>query len=201
MSNQRVLLSDLGHFTIASILALPQDEVELRGSFSHLRGVRSGRGWLYIWSSDAILGDLAELDPESKTARFTSVNPRVELQPGQSFPWLDGYWDPWHVAMVLGPETSFKRVAFQPQAAVSFRQPSVPGHTVLAPEGQALPADAQEVRVLDQGWDHEHCKLCMQTIGVGGMADGYVNPENRWLCTDCFEKFVVRHDLSFLLDI
>ena len=39
-------------------------------------------------------------------------------------------------------------------------------------------------------WDHEHCELCGEKIGWGGLPGGYAAAdEYRWLCPVCWEVF------------
>lgn len=39
-------------------------------------------------------------------------------------------------------------------------------------------------------WDHEHCELCFEKIGTGGIAGGYATAdEYRWLCPVCWRDF------------
>lgn len=40
------------------------------------------------------------------------------------------------------------------------------------------------------GWDHEHCELCFEKIGTGGIPGGYATvDEYRWLCPVCWQDF------------
>lgn len=39
-------------------------------------------------------------------------------------------------------------------------------------------------------WDHEHCELCFEKIGTGGLPGGYATADRyRWLCPECWRDF------------
>ena len=40
--------------------------------------------------------------------------------------------------------------------------------------------------VLKNGWDHEHCEICLTHVYPGDYA--YRNESDLWLCLACFEK-------------
>jgi hypothetical protein len=48
-------------------------------------------------------------------------------------------------------------------------------------------------------WDHDHCILCWQKIAEpqtpDSVHDGYVLPNQDWICPDCFETFADRLNL------
>ncbi|MEP6622383.1 MAG: hypothetical protein ABJE47_23875 [bacterium] len=194
-------LSDLPQFAIAEIQEGPTPgERVLVGRFSHLRGLRNERGWLYRHGGVSLIGDLRTV-PVSSDERALFITPDAalapELAPGLTYPWLDGYWDPRHVAMVLAPEESWRRRTFAATPARYFR---LEGATGWQPVEAELLEGTEDLGVRKGAWDHEHCELCNASIGAGGTADGFVNPDDYWLCVDCHERYAVPHDLSFALD-
>ena len=56
-------------------------------------------------------------------------------------------------------------------------------------EGEEPPPGAC---IVPDGWDHEHCSLCWETISCLGDAvkAGYTDGEH-WLCERCHEKYIV----------
>ena len=47
--------------------------------------------------------------------------------------------------------------------------------------------------VVDNGWTHDHCEICLQTIsGIQdyGETEGFTNDNNEWICKSCFELFI-----------
>jgi hypothetical protein len=158
-----VRLEDLPTFRVFEIR--DSNEPELAGMFSHLRGVRAGRSWLYAGERDSLIGDLSSVDESRRTATFTAPfwSSASPIQVGSVVPWLDGWWRPYHVSMIVDQAVTWTRTEFVPARAVHFRQGDVHGWTR---EGMALPDDAVVTRVDPGGWDHEHCELCNGRIGV-----------------------------------
>ena len=189
-------LTDLPHFTVSEIRFEGNDRV-LVGAFDTLEGVRDGRCWLYVSETESLIGDLQGLSPETHAAEF--IDPFWEedrhAKIGTSFPWVEGYWQAFHVSMILDQNSSWQLREYRPSDAVATHSE---GSRVLSKQsGPAteLPAGAEIIR---NGWDHEHCELCSTRIGSGGAVTGYVDAKDRWLCSECYEHFAKERDLSFL---
>jgi hypothetical protein len=130
----RVTLRKLAHFAIQSVQRAANKTVELQGVFSHLTGVRLSEktdrtvGFLYVSRKDSIYLLRKEFDARSKTATLTvwpsSVRP---LRVGEGLPYVDYYWSPKEVAFALEPARAWKKVAFEAQDIVRYRDPKVPG--------------------------------------------------------------------------
>jgi hypothetical protein len=178
------------------------DLLTIRGAFNQIKSVREGRGWLYISKEQSIIGDIIALDAANLTAVFVAPPPYSAVTVAQRFPYLDGYWDASDVAMVLEGQAAWKRVTFQATDAVEFRDPKVLGYVAQKPvrQNDSLPEGATLVQVRKGGWDHEHCKLCWEKIGIGGAEKGYQNTENQWLCEECYTRYVVEGSLSFIYE-
>jgi hypothetical protein len=77
--------------------------------------------------------------------------------------------------------TTWKKARFVPKdSEVHHRTPS---GEVLNPEPS----------VLKDGWDHEHCMLCMAEISLypGTQTEGYSDEDgDEWLCAECYEKYL-----------
>jgi hypothetical protein len=200
MNPAPVTLGDLAQFTVLGVESSSEVAATIAGSFTHLKGVREGRGWLYVSRTDSIVGALNTLDTTNMTAVFVASKPKTVPRIGDRFPYLEGYWNPAKIAMVLDGQGCWKRIAFQASDAIEFRDPKHPGSIIQRPvnENDHVPDGSQSVRIREAGWDHEHCEFCMAKVGHGGSAHGYKSVEGRWLCEDCYANYVVQRDLSFL---
>jgi hypothetical protein len=191
-------LSVLPQFTVEEIrLTTKAGETSVIGRLSHLRGVRNERGFLYRSRGPSIVRDLAVI-PTSPGEDVEFITPDAalapELQVGVSFPWLDGYWQPYHLTMIMAPTSRWERRPFLATPARYFRLDGVTG---WQPAEAPLPDGALDLGLRAGGWDHEHCELCRARIGMAGALEGYVDPDEYWLCDDCFERYAKCHDVSF----
>ncbi len=189
-------LDDLPHFVIDAV-----EEAEsaplLLGRFTTMAGVREGRSWLYD-GDESLIGDVESLELSTRRATFSAPDwtSASRAQPGVSLPWVDGYWQAYHLSMILDRANVWHRTTFTPSAAQYFL---VQGHQGWQPTGQRLPEGATPEEVVEGGWDHEHCELCMAKIGASGAPIGYRDTSNRWLCERCFQRYAEPRDLAFLL--
>lgn len=168
-------LEDLPALRIDSILDIGQPA--LVGRFTHLKGVRLGRSWLFA-GVDSLIGDLVDLDKDGGRATFVAPfwTPASPVQVGSSQPWLEDYWEPHHLTMILDPNAQWLRHQFVPSAAQYFRQEWASGWASgWAKAGKPMPAGAVPTHTDPEGWDHEHCEICGARIGVGGETHGYVD--------------------------
>ena len=144
MSPSRVTLADLPQFTISAVEFGEGDWAKIAGKFNsnnfidRLR-LRNGRGWLYVSCSESIIGDVTGFEESSLAAVFEAEVPKDRFAPGQTFPFLDGYWNAYQVAMVLDGTNHWDRVEFHPSGAVEYRDPRTPGSIV-----QRRPATEQK---------------------------------------------------------
>ena len=53
--------------------------------------------------------------------------------------------------------------------------------------------------IREGAWDHEHCALCNVHIDAGS-PQGYIDPKENWLCPDCYERYALPRDLSFVTE-
>ena len=134
----------------------------------------------------------------SRTISVFTDDLKPDVTAGATFPWLDHYWQPYHLAMILAPAEGWERRTFVATPARYFRQGTVTGWQEL---DALLPEGAMDLGVRDGAWDHEHCELCNARIGAAGSAEGYVDPDARWLCSACYETYAVSHDVSFAAEV
>jgi hypothetical protein len=98
------------------------------------------------------------------------------------------WWTPQQVALVEDRSRHWRLTSFEPSATVAFESD---GQTVVR-KRQADDDIATAAHVVPGGWDHEHCALCWQKISgiAGANQSGYTDGRD-WLCTDCYEKFII----------
>jgi len=195
------LVTRLGDLPAFRVLQIANAEnPELLGMFTHLKGVRAGRSWLYAGDADSLIGDLLDIDEATQRARFTAPfwSSASPIQVGSAVPWLDGYWQAYHLTMILDPQAVWKRTEFAPSPAQHFQQGDVHGWTKA---GAKLPDDAVPTHIDEVGWDHEHCELCQSKIGRGEDAYGYVDHNDRWLCERCYHAYAEPRSLAFVFSI
>jgi hypothetical protein len=166
---------------------------------------------------DWLIGDLVSLDIEAGTAIFLMYEePALDLS-GRKLPYVDGYWQAYHVWMVTDPSWLWSRERLERRQVFAEvfeakETQTLDGREVKtwirvkesAEDGckerlyPALTGDPQRElnEMLATGWDHEHCELCPASIAVGDF--GFSDRRGHWVCESCHTKFIATHDLSFL---
>jgi hypothetical protein len=203
--SDRVTLGKLAHFTIQSVRRAANKTVELQGIFTHLTGVRLSEktdrtvGFLYVSRKDSIYLLRKEFDADSKTATLIAWPSLKPPHAGESLPYVDYYWSPKEVAFALESASAWKKVIFEPEDSVRYRDPQVSGWWKSHVASHPVAEGASDVHIVKKGWDHEHCYLCKSRIGKAGARFGYYSKaDNDWLCVSCYKNFIARHDLRFL---
>jgi len=127
--------------------------------------------------------------------RTSDVALAPELRVGAVYPWIDGYWQAYHVAMILAGE-------WQPRTFVAgpARYFRLAGVTGWQPADAPLMEGAEDLGIREAAWDHEHCELCGERIGAEADARGFVDPDDHWLCSTCYERYAVGRDVSFVAE-
>jgi hypothetical protein len=191
-------LEDLPLFTVEEIH--PHEDAGntlIIGHLSHLRGVRSQRGYLYRSSGPSIVGELESI-PTTRTeaVRFLTIEAEYapDLKPGAVYPWLDGLWRPYHLKMVLSPTERWQRREFSASPARYFLLDGVTGWQSAEAE---LPHGATDLGVRRGDWNREHCELCPAELEASSSPEGFVDPDGRWICAHCYRKYALRNDISF----
>jgi hypothetical protein len=193
-------LTDLPQFAVEQIRPAAEGTTLVVGRLSHLRGVRGTRGYLYRVPGPSILGDLDRI-PSSSDERVQFVTADAEyapdLEPGATFPWLDGAWEPHHLAMVMSPVEHWSRRSFSPAPARFYLLDDVTGWQ--SPD-LPLPSGATDLGVHAGDWNDAQCELCPEHLAAEKASEGYVNPDGQWICAHCFDRFAAKHDTSFALE-
>ena len=196
-------LDDLPQFTVLAINTVG-DEPELRGHFNRIEGVLEGRGWLYVPRAvaDSPCVNLTSLDTSTHAAVLQTWHSETNrwVTVGAVLPYLRGSWDPYDVSLVLDTERMWAKTIFEPRDAQVFYDAK--GTKGWCPVGQALPQGVMAAAIEKDGWDHESCHFCSAAIGSQGQPNGFTNDQDsNWVCTSCYEKYIVTHDLSFINEL
>ena len=186
-------LEDLPALVVEEI-TLECDELRVRGRFSHLTGVVLGTSSLYCGDAQWP-GELIEFDSDTRCGIFKTPSwvQRDLIKAGSVVPWLPSGWQFFHVNMIL--TSSWERRTFVPSDAQHFRCGNIHGWTKV---GERLSDGNIPTQIEEGGWDHEECRICYAHIGRGGAPDGYVNGDDAWLCTACYELYGRTRDLGFI---
>lgn len=193
-------LEGLPTFTVTEIRPGTEEGSALViGQLSNLRGVRGLRGYLYRAHGPSIMGELEAIPSGGgEPARFHTSDAEYapDLEPGASYPWLDGSWRPYHVKMVLSPVERWQRRVFSSSPARYFLLDGVTG---WQPVDEKLPHGATDLGVRSADWSRERCELCPEELEAARSSEGFVDPDGRWICVHCFESYVRHNDISFAL--
>jgi hypothetical protein len=195
-------LSDLPQFTVIAVRPRRADgNTEVVGQLSHLRGVHNDAGYLYRSVAPSIVG-VFDAVPRHSGVPLVFITPDAhlapELVPSSVYAWLDIYWQPYHLDMILAGPEHWQRRTFIASPAHYFRLAGVRG---WQPAGRSLPEGAEDLGVRTGAWDHEHCELCRASIGAGEAPEGYVNAQDYWVCQSCFDTYAARRDISFAAEV
>jgi hypothetical protein len=195
-----VKLSDLTQFVVESI-RLDGDRALVSGRLNDLKQVRDfdekplrSRGWLYTSGTDSPIGDLVRSTPGLDAVFECDANKVQGISEGASFPWIDGVWNARDVAKILDTSHHWARTEFTPVDAVGSKADG--WFVTKKTDGPTSTED-----IIKGGWDHEHCKLCTNNVGIGGDAFGYVDEDDYWICELCYNKYAKANDVAFLVEL
>lgn len=163
---------------------------------------------MYVDGGDSSpLADVASLDERNGTAILEGLTFQgsPSLAVGATFPLITSYWNAHVYAAILDEGRRWSKQIFKPTAAfesnandggVERSTPTMSGKRRIFPnrtEGDP------GVRIVPKGWDHEHCEICNDHIDEANPV-AFVDQTNIWLCERCYEAFVERHDIAFVVD-
>jgi hypothetical protein len=111
---------------------------------------------------------------------------------------------PWgmrnEVIIAISPAENWSRKKFI--AFDAYRRIDDP--SVWAPMGndgtdsELGPFDPARHEIIPGGWDHEHCCFCLTHIDDRHNPWGYVDSDESWLCSTCYEKYIRDRSFDFL---
>lgn len=225
--NKRKTLAEFPRFTVASLRKQPPDDrgyinFELEGQFDRIiQRSTVNWFWLLFGERDYLCVQWKSQDDATLAAVLTGCEKDVPDVVGATLYYLSPYWQGFHVWMVLDPQWGWQRAQFEASDAVADDFESqdiaiVGGREVKRwtklervdkkgdsirhyPANDNVPVSEPQSRVVPGGWDHEHCELCNTHIDPGDF--GYCDPDDRWMCEACYEKYVIPRDLSFVGDL
>jgi hypothetical protein len=218
-------LEDFPHFIVSAIRRGKTSDngytrFELDGKFDGMPERIDQMPWFWLLDGlkDCLCATLQSLDRKTRIAILTCDEKDETEFLGETLTCLNPYWQAFHIWMVLDPAWGWKEERFQGADAVAEDYVSggasiedgreVRVWTKLEPaEGrkgmsrhcpvsdQNSPPSSQP-RLVAGGWDHQHFELCRAHIDAG--SKGHCDPGGRWMCTKCFEKYVIPRDLVFV---
>lgn len=143
-------LTGLAQFVVDDVApASANGDAVVVGRFSHLRGVRNDGGYLYRRPGPSIAGALVRMPAtpgEAVEFRTPDLALAPEMRPGVAYPWVDRYWQVYHVDMVLAGR--WKARTFAAAAAHRFRLRGIAG---WQPVGAPVPEGAEDLGVREGG--------------------------------------------------
>ena len=107
------------------------------------------------------------------------------LQVGVSYEFRS-WWVLRELKIAQSDASTWRKEEFRTSNAVEFIKD---GHRVRRKqEGDEHPEGA---KIVPEGWEHEHCRLCWETISPfgGDERTGYTDG-SEWVCESCFEKYI-----------
>jgi len=180
----------------AAFIALPQFEilhVERAETAMKYSGVIKGLsrlsrvepGWIVticVRENKFMRGRLSEINLQTFQINIevSDLASQNDLAIGVNYPLLDGYWGDL-AELVLNVALVWQKVKFEPRDS-----------SIHHPDGTT--------ETSQDGWDHEHCRICSQNISMleADNKYGYVNQNDDWLCESCYQKYVLRKSLDFI---
>jgi hypothetical protein len=156
------------------------------GTFQNFKELQKTKvGWIvyiYLDQNTIIRGRFIEVNSGTGSGAIITSNyfSRSLFNFGSTYPLLDGYWGE-RVKIVLDASRKWKRVKFKPRDGIMHYN-----------DGR--------VEEIKGGWDHEHCKICWQTISAFEDEEnfGYVDQADIWLCQSCYKKYKIPKSITFV---
>ena len=104
---------------------------------------------------------------------------------------LNGYWGE-RAEIVLDTSRQWRKMRFEVSDAIEFRNEK--GRWWVRSDAN----ESGEGKLIEGGWDHEHCAIQWEKIGEGGQPEAYFSEPDIWVCEECYNRFVTKRSLSFI---
>jgi hypothetical protein len=218
-------INDLPHFRVAEVRKSETGEssLALSGMIDRPNDVQEGRCFLFLPGREVLIGlrgDLKLVDAEGSASFETTEGPAPEAIVGSEMAYLR-LWEPHHVWMVIEPRWKWNRELVRAMDATTKlvdgrgvslldgeevrewieirrkgKEKGLARFYPVFPSGRTTLPPIGPDSVIQNGWDHAHCELCSGHVIAGEY--GYVDLGEHWVCEACYDKYVARHDLSFI---
>jgi hypothetical protein len=174
--------------------------------------------WLLYGEQNSLHPMLMSFDKQTKIARLSCEAKDEPKIVGRTLAYLSPYWQAFNVWMVLNPHWDWEKKRFQgtdayaeeyeAQVVSLIEGREIKVWTKLEPIGKGsgqsrhYPSPDQTLpvrpgtRIEPGAWGHEHCVLCNDHIYPDMF--GYCDPDERWMCEQCYDRYAARHDLAFV---
>lgn len=226
-SKPRKTLQDFPRFSVSQVSRGETNSqgfttFELRGEFDRIIQ-RQGEitwFWLLVGERAAVWAQWKSVGPGTAATVVAHEKTMPEIA-GKTLYYLSPYWQAFHIWMALDEQWGWQRELFQAVDAVAeaylandvsivdgrevktwakLSRADKRGHTErYVPLLDDTSDSGTTQQFVPGGWDHEHCELCQGHIEHGNY--GYKDPDDRWMCETCYDKYVKPRDLSFVDDL
>ena len=177
-------------------ILIESDSIVYSGNFNKKPIVDSNCLGYLINGSKFIYGRFLEVSQTDFSAVFKTEDKENVLPGNDGFPVLDVCWG--EIAeLILDEKIDWKKKYFKSTDAIEFIHNNVRGWMQV---GNKLPEGTEDTGVIKEGWDHEHCYLCMQRISEYETNNkfGYVNDTDTWVCHLCYTQYIEKRSLDFI---
>ena len=215
-------LEDFPKFEVTALRGGPTAQegytcFELEGRFDRpLESTGPEWFWLLFGTRGYLCASVQSRNQETNTAVLTFEARDEPDIVGHALAYLSSDWQGCHVGMVLDPSWGWEKKQFQGIDAIAEDyeskdisivggrevkvwtklRPVRQGDTRHYPAVNQASAPTSAPRLIPSGWDHEHCELCNSHIDIGMF--GYCDEYERWVCENCYARYVVQRDLAFV---
>jgi hypothetical protein len=196
--------ADLNHFVAEEVKFLQSrpdgtNDYEVAGRFTTPEGLDDFNWcWLLGEGRECFNPSYLERDRTKLTARFVFHR---EQQPPKlkSYVYLCAGWQAYNVWMIEEPSWHWKEITFAATPAVEYPATGTDGSRMIVTKPHTGEELTEGVKLLPEGWDHEHCELCNFSIEPGMTA--YVDEDDHYLCSKCYSAYRVPRSLAFVREL
>jgi hypothetical protein len=108
------------------------------------------------------------------------------LRPGGTYA-FQSWWSEDQLALVKDETIVWRRQKFEPSDAVEYHEED--GHIAWCKlEEDEVPTEG---KIIPEGWEHEHCRLCWETISPYEDDENYGYTDGSdWICEACYKQYL-----------